>query len=72
MNGISPALLLGEHDNSFSRTPLLGSSTAILEEIFTYISPFKINLVRICVEICTTGNFWSLAFAPHVYVGGKG
>jgi hypothetical protein len=33
-NGIFPAWLLSEHDNSFSRTPSLGSSIVILEEIF--------------------------------------
>jgi hypothetical protein len=42
-NGISPALLLGEH-NSFSDTPLLGSSIAILKKIFAYISFFLFTL----------------------------
>jgi hypothetical protein len=46
-NGISPALLLGKHDNSFSCTPSLGSSIAILKE-YTLTSPLfiyiKINL----------------------------
>ncbi len=44
-NGISPAGLLGEQDNSFARTPSLGSSIEILEKIFAYFSPFYIYFI---------------------------